>query len=45
VKGSSPILKNAEAMTIWPVEDTGRNSVMPSMMAKIMAWNVFMKKR
>jgi hypothetical protein len=44
VNGSSPILKKAEAMTMWPVEDTGRNSVMPSMMARMMAWNVFMKE-
>jgi hypothetical protein len=31
------MLKNADAIAIWPVEEIGRNSVMPSMMARIMA--------
>ena len=39
---TSLILKNAEAMAIWPVEEIGRNSVTPSIMANTMAWNVFM---
>jgi hypothetical protein len=34
-------LKNAEAMAICPVEETGRNSVIPSMTARIRAWKVF----
>jgi hypothetical protein len=42
VKASSSILKNAEAMAMWPVEEIGRNSVIPSIMANTMAWNVFM---
>ena len=37
VKGSwaMPIIE--EPMIIWPVDEMGKNSVMPSMMAKIMA--------
>jgi hypothetical protein len=37
VKGLLAVSKNADAMAIWPVEDTGRNSVIPSMMARMMA--------
>jgi hypothetical protein len=38
VNGSLAVLNSADAMAIWPVDETGRNSVMPSIMAKTMAW-------
>jgi hypothetical protein len=41
VKSSLAIPKKEEAIIIWPVEETGKNSVIPSMMARIIAWNVF----
>jgi hypothetical protein len=36
-KGSEAIPINVEAITICPVEDTGRNSVKPSIIARIIA--------
>ena len=33
-----------EAMIIWPVEETGKNSVSPSIMAKIMASKKLIEK-
>ena len=29
---------NDDPIIMWPVEETGRNSVMPSIRAKIKAW-------
>jgi hypothetical protein len=37
VKSSWAIPINDDAIIIWPVEETGRNSVNPSIMAKITA--------
>jgi hypothetical protein len=37
VKAPEAIPINDEAIIIWPVEEMGRNSVTPSIMASIMA--------
>jgi hypothetical protein len=37
VKESSAMPIIEEVMIMWPVEDTGKNSVRPSTMARIMA--------
>ena len=42
VKSSEAIPIKEEAMIMWPVEDTGKYSVKPSIMAKIMASIKFM---
>lgn len=44
VKSSCAIPKKDEAIIICPVEETGKNSVIPSIMARIMAWMVFILK-
>jgi hypothetical protein len=31
--------------TIWPVDETGKNSVSPSMIARIMTWTMFIGDR
>jgi hypothetical protein len=30
---------------MWPVEETGKNSVIPSIIARTIAWSVFMEQR
>jgi hypothetical protein len=37
VNGSAAIPMMDEAMMIWPVEETGKNSVKPSTIARMMA--------
>jgi hypothetical protein len=41
VKSSLAIPKKEEAIIMWPVEETGKNSVIPSITARIIACNVF----
>ncbi len=36
-KGSDAMPKSEDTIIIWPVEETGKNSVRPSTMARIMA--------
>ena len=43
VIGSSAMPITDEPIIMCPVEDTGRNSVIPSMMAKMIACSVFIK--
>jgi len=42
VKGSEAIPKNDDTMIMWPVDETGRNSVSPSTMAKMIASKIDM---
>jgi hypothetical protein len=37
VKGSEAIPNKEDTMIMWPVDETGKNSVSPSTMAKIIA--------
>ena len=41
VKSSWAIPKKEEAIIMCPVEETGKNSVIPSIMARTIACNVF----
>jgi hypothetical protein len=34
-----------EAIIMWPVDDTGKNSVIPSIMARIITWMIFIEGR
>ena len=43
VMGSSAMPITEEPIIMCPVEDTGRNSVIPSMMARMIACSVFIK--
>jgi hypothetical protein len=45
VKSSCAIPKKEEAIIIWPVEETGKNSVIPSIMARIITWMIFSEGR
>jgi hypothetical protein len=42
VKGSSAIPIREDPMIMWPVEETGKNSVTPSMIARIIDSNIDM---
>ena len=41
VKSSWAIPKKDDAIIMWPVEETGKNSVIPSIIARIIACKVF----
>ena len=43
-KGSEAMPMMDDPMIICPVDETGKNSVRPSMMASIIAWRMVMKK-
>jgi hypothetical protein len=44
-KGSAAMPIMDEAIIMWPVDDTGKNSVIPSIMARIITWMIFIEGR
>jgi hypothetical protein len=40
-KGSEAMFITDEAMIMWPVDDTGKNSVSPSIIARTITWIMF----